>query len=173
MLRKKGYLAIWGILSILTCTIVCVFLVASKSTIIPMAVAASQPTTDTSNLGDDYKKAVNLPLNEKGNFDEITVASTDITQLTKADGSGWHLAKNETLTLKYKLNLKKVEGSDKENGEWMEIGYFKDGISTKGMHEKQKEFEYTIVAESDGEYFPYFTNQCAGYIVVTNIQLSE
>lgn len=136
---------------------------------IPVTVAPSQ--AQTASMGDDTKesKVIDLPLNRDNKYDDITTENSDIVRLTRSDGSGWNLKKGETISISYSLDLKKVEGANVENGEWMGVGYIKDNELCLGYTEQQKLFEYEITADSDGEYYPYFQNLCAGYIVPTNI----
>ncbi|MDD9266164.1 hypothetical protein ACFPES_03865 [Paenibacillus sp. GCM10023248] len=91
----------------------------------------------------------------------------DLVIFTKKGESGWHLNKGEELTIQYKLDLKTSEYSDPA-GEWMEIGYIKNGELITSYTKKAMEFSNTITADEAGEYYFYAENFSAGSIIITS-----
>jgi hypothetical protein len=86
---------------------------------------------------------------------------------TKKGDSGWHLNKGEQLTIRYTLDLKTNKDSDPA-GEWMEIGYIKNGELFTSFAKKAKEFSYTITADEMGEFYFYAVNYSAGKIIIAS-----
>jgi hypothetical protein len=93
--------------------------------------------------------------------------NADLVIFTKREESGWHLDKGEQLTIRYTLDLKTSKNSDPA-GEWMEIGYIKNGELITSFAKKAKEFSYTISASEAGEYYFYAENMSAGSIIITS-----
>jgi hypothetical protein len=98
---------------------------------------------------------------------EVLTNNGDLIIFTKKDESGWHLNKGEKLSIQFKLDLKSNKFSDPA-GEWMEIGYVKNGELITGIAEKAKEFTYTTIADEVGEYYFYAQNYSAGYIIIAS-----
>lgn len=91
----------------------------------------------------------------------------DLVIFTKRGESGWKLNKGEQLTIQYILDLKTSEYSDPA-GEWMEIGYIKNGELITSYAKKAKEFSNTITADEAGEYYFYAENLSAGSIIISS-----
>jgi hypothetical protein len=89
----------------------------------------------------------------------------DLVIFTKVDESGWHLNKGEQLNIRFALDLKTNKQSDPA-GEWMEIGYIKNGELITSFAKKAKDFSYTITANEAGEYYFYAENLCASSIII-------
>jgi hypothetical protein len=93
--------------------------------------------------------------------------NADLVIFTKKGESGWHLNKGEQLTFRYTLDLTTNKYSD-PTGEWMEIGYIKNGELITSFAKKAKEFSYSITADEAGEYYFYAENMCAGSIIIAS-----
>jgi hypothetical protein len=112
----------------------------------------------------------NIPAKEsdgKYAIPEFITNNGDLVVFTKADESGWHLNKGEQLTIRFTLDLKTNKQADPA-GEYMEIGYVKNGELINGFAKKEKEFSYTITADAAGEYYFYAENASAGSIIITS-----
>lgn len=93
--------------------------------------------------------------------------NADLVIFTKTEKSGWHLEKGEKLSIRFNLDLKTSKYSDPA-GEWMEIGYIKNGELITSIAKKEKEFSYTITADEVGEYYFYAENLSAGKILIAS-----
>jgi hypothetical protein len=91
--------------------------------------------------------------------------NADLVIFTKTEELGWHLDKGEKLSIWFTLDLKTSKYSDPA-GEWMEIGYIKNGELITSFTKKAKEFSYTITADEGGEYYFYAENMSAGSIII-------
>jgi hypothetical protein len=112
----------------------------------------------------------NIPTKEsdgKYAIPEFMTNNGDLVVFTKRDDSGWHLKKGEQLTIRFELDLKTNKQSD-PTGEWMEIGYIKNGELTKSFAKKAKDFSYTVTADEAGKYYFYAENASAGSIIITS-----
>jgi hypothetical protein len=98
---------------------------------------------------------------------EFLTNNGDLVIFIKKGKSGWHLNKGEQLTIQYTLDLTTSKYSDPA-GEWMEIGYIKNGELITSFAKKAKEFSYTITADEAGEYYFYAENFSAGSIIITS-----
>jgi hypothetical protein len=86
--------------------------------------------------------------------------NADLVIFTKKEESGWHLDKGEQLNIRYTL--------EDPAGDWMEIGYIKNGELITSFAKTAKEFSYTITADEAGEYYFYAENMSAGSIIITS-----
>jgi hypothetical protein len=86
--------------------------------------------------------------------------NADLVIFTKKEESGWHLDKGEQLNIRYTL--------EDPAGDWMEIGYIKNGELITSFAKKAKEFSYSITADEAGEYYFYAENMSAGSIIITS-----
>jgi hypothetical protein len=93
--------------------------------------------------------------------------NSDLVIFTKTEESGWHLNTGEQLTIRFDLDLKTSKDSDPA-GDWMEVGYIKNGELITSFTKKAKEFTYTITADKAGEYYFYTENYSAGSIVIAS-----
>jgi hypothetical protein len=70
---------------------------------------------------------------------ELLTGNGDLVIFTKTDDSGWYLNKGEQLTIRYTLDLKTNKQSD-QAGEYMEIGYIKNGELLTGFFKRPRSF---------------------------------
>ncbi|RKP47865.1 hypothetical protein D7Z26_21865 [Cohnella endophytica] len=105
---------------------------------------------------------------------ELLLASNaDIVIFTKKKDAGWHLDKGEKMSIQFKLDDTDPGFYSKLNdldtvGNWMEIGYIKNGELVRAFAKKAPEFAYTITADEAGEYYFYAQNLSAGRIVIAS-----
>lgn len=71
--------------------------------ILPVPAVASQVMTEGTGTDEVQIAIIDLPMSEKGKFDEVVTENSDVVKLTHSDGSGWSLKKGETLSFSYKL----------------------------------------------------------------------
>lgn len=113
----------------------------------------------------------NIALKENKKYYEIPelllTNNADLVIFTKTEKSGWHLDKGEKLSIRFTLDLKTSKYSDPA-GEWMEIGFIKNGELITSFAKKEKEFSYTITADEIGEYYFYAENMSAGKIIISS-----
>ncbi|RKP55053.1 hypothetical protein D7Z26_07435 [Cohnella endophytica] len=113
----------------------------------------------------------NIAVSEKAGkitIPELFTNNGDLVIFTKADGSGWRLNKGEQLSIGFRLDLQTRKKYSDPTGEWMEIGYIRNGELVKGFAKKEKEFSYKITADEPGDYYFYAENYSAGYIIVSS-----
>lgn len=103
--------------------------------------------------------------NGKFTIPEILTGNGDFVIFTKTGETGWRLKRGEKLSIQFNLDLTTNKYSD-PIGEFMEVGYIKNGIPIKGLFNKAEEFSYTLTADADGEYYFYTENLSAGKIII-------
>lgn len=96
---------------------------------------------------------------------ELLISYNTLVVFTTEDEAGWHIDKNNQLTLNYALDLDSNSNSD-NSGEHMVVGYIKDGKVIESHTEKSKEFSYTITADTTGEYYFFVQNASAGNLII-------
>ncbi|WP_135553860.1 hypothetical protein [Paenibacillus cymbidii] len=96
---------------------------------------------------------------------ELLTGNGHLVIFTKPDGTGWRLHQGDKLTIRYELDLRTNAQSD-PNGEYMEVGYVRNGTPVKLDVRKAPSFAYTLTADEGGDYYFYAENYSAGTIIV-------
>lgn len=103
-----------------------------------------------------------------GSFPEIISENGAMVILTNENGGGLQLDKGGTATLSLALNLdisSTEYWSNNSAGERVEIGFIHGGKTVEILSDKQQSFTATFSADEDGEYYFYYINYSASYIV--------
>lgn len=105
-------------------------------------------------------------------FPEFVFDNGEIAIFTKADGSGWKMEENGTLTLSLRQNQKDNPHASPD-GDKLALGVIVDGIPCELLCGYDPEPEYTYTAQSAGEVYFYVQNFSAGPIVVADAKVSQ
>lgn len=98
---------------------------------------------------------------------ELLTGNGHLVIFTKPEGTGWRLRQGDTLAIRYELDVQTNAQSD-PSGEYMEVGFIRNGEPVKLDVKKARSFAYTLTADEDGDYYFYAENYSAGTIIVAS-----
>ncbi|MFB9274397.1 hypothetical protein [Cohnella cellulosilytica] len=116
----------------------------------------------------------NIALEEQdGRFliPQLLTGNGDLVIFTKEEGGGWELEPGDELSIRFKLDL--THNYSDPNGEYMELGFIRNGEPIKGSFDKTPSFDYTVTADEAGVYYLYTENYSAGKIIIDSGAVSS
>lgn len=111
---------------------------------------------------------VHIATDAEGHFPEVISNNGVMVILTDESGGGLQLKKGDTAQLSLSLNLDIAPTqywSSDDIGERIYVGYICNGKPVRLAGEKVKDYTTELTADEDGEYYFYYINCSASYII--------